>query len=132
MKSKAKALYVHIPFCKNICTYCDFKKFIYNQQRINDYFKSLFFELEGLKGNKYKSIYIGGGTPSCIDEFNLTKLLKSLSELLDEKYIEFAIESNVEDINDKFLSIIKENKVNRFSYRIKGCTYSIFINKSND
>ncbi len=119
MKSKAKALYVHIPFCKNICTYCDFKKFIYNQQRINDYFKSLFFELESLKGNKYKSIYIGGGTPSCIDEYNLTKLLKSLSELLDDKYIEFAIESNVEDLNDKFLTIIKENKVNRLSIGVQ-------------
>ena len=119
MKSKAKALYVHIPFCKNICTYCDFKKFIYNQQRINDYFKSLFFEIESLKGNKYKSIYIGGGTPSCIDEHNLIELLQRLGELLDDKYIEFAIESNVEDINDKFLTIIKDNKVNRLSIGVQ-------------
>lgn len=123
MKSKAKALYVHIPFCKNICTYCDFKKFIYNQVRINEYFKSLFFELETLKDNKYKSIYIGGGTPSCIDEENLKTLLFKLSNLLDKNYIEFAIESNVEDLNDKFLSIIKENKINRLSIGVQTFNY---------
>lgn len=119
MKSKAKALYVHIPFCRNICTYCDFKKFIYNQQRINEYFKSLFLQLESLKENKYKSIYIGGGTPSCIDEKNLTCLLKTLSLMLDKNYKEFCIESNVEDLNDKFLTIIKENKINRLSIGVQ-------------
>ena len=119
MKSKAKALYVHIPFCRNICTYCDFKKFIYNQQRINEYFKSLFLQLENLKDNKYKSIYIGGGTPSCIDQTNLTNLLHTLSLMLDKNYKEFCIESNVEDLNDKFLTIIKENKINRLSIGVQ-------------
>ena len=119
MKSKASALYVHIPFCRNICTYCDFKKFIYNQQRINEYFKSLFLQLEQYSNKKYKSIYIGGGTPSCIDKTNLTKLLNTLSNMLDKNYKEFTIESNVEDLNDEFLSIIKENKVNRLSIGVQ-------------
>ena len=119
MKSKAKALYIHIPFCKNICTYCDFKKFIYNQKRIDDYFKSLFFDLEQYKNNKYKSIYIGGGTPSCIDKKNLENLLSFLSSLLDEKYKEFCIECNVEDINQNLLVLLRENKINRISIGVQ-------------
>ena len=86
MKSKARALYIHIPFCRNICTYCDFKKFIYNQTRIDNYFKSLFFDLQKYENNRYKSIYIGGGTPSCIDLKNLNDLLKKSNSLLDGNY----------------------------------------------
>ena len=119
MKSKPSSLYVHIPFCKNICSYCDFKKFIYNQVRINDYFKSLFFELNQYKDRKYKSIYIGGGTPSCIDKENLTNLLSMLGDMLHDNYKEFAIESNVEDLNESFLNIIKESKINRLSVGIQ-------------
>ena len=119
MKSKAKALYIHIPFCKNICTYCDFKKFIYDQKRVDDYFQSLFFELEALKENKYQSIYIGGGTPSCIDKSNLSLFLKKVSELLTTNYKEFCIESNVEDLTDDFLSTIKECGINRLSIGVQ-------------
>lgn len=119
MKYKPSSLYVHIPFCKNICSYCDFKKFIYNQKRINEYFQSLFFELEKYKDRKYKSIYIGGGTPSCIDSTNLIKLLEVLDNLLDRNYKEFSIESNVEDLNDSFLTIIKNSKINRLSVGIQ-------------
>lgn len=119
MKSKAKALYIHIPFCRNICTYCDFKKFIYNQKRIDDYFKSLFLDLEQYSAKKYKSIYIGGGTPSCIDYQNLKRLLEYLKNLLDKNFVEFCIESNVEDINENFLKILLENKVNRLSIGVQ-------------
>ena len=114
-----RSVYIHIPFCNSICSYCDFKKFIYNQNRINDYFKSLFLQLETIKDNKYKSIYVGGGTPSCIDSNNLSVFLNKVSKLLDDDYEEFCIESNVEDLNDTFLSIIKENKINRLSIGVQ-------------
>ena len=134
MKFKADALYIHIPFCKNICTYCDFKKFIYNQERINDYFKSLFFQLEMLKDNKYKSIYIGGGTPSCIDKENLEMLLKKLSMILSNNYKEFCIESNVEDLDDSFLSLISKYKVNRLSIGVQSFNdkYIIYCNRRHN
>ena len=120
MKSKTEALYIHIPFCKNICSYCDFKKVIYNEKIANDYFESLFFELEQYKGNKYKSIYIGGGTPSCINKILLNYFLKNIAEcFLDEKYKEFTIECNVEDIDEEFLSIITSNKINRLSIGVQ-------------
>ena len=119
MKSKARALYIHIPFCRNICTYCDFKKFIYNQTRIDNYFKSLFFDLQKYENNRYKSIYIGGGTPSCIDLKNLNDLLKKSNSLLDGNYKEFCIECNVEDINENFLKILVSNKINRLSIGVQ-------------
>ena len=119
MKSSVTSLYVHIPFCRNICSYCDFKKFIYNQQRINDYFKSLFFDLSKYENNKYKTIYIGGGTPSCIDKNNLSTFLDKLNNLLDDNFKEFTIECNVEDINDEFLKLIKEKRINRLSIGVQ-------------
>lgn len=119
MKSNSSALYIHIPFCKNICSYCDFKKFIYNQKRINDYFQSLFFELKQYETKKYKSIYIGGGTPSCIDKNNLKKLLSILDSMLEKNYKEFTIESNVEDLDDSFLSLISNSKINRLSIGVQ-------------
>ena len=119
MKSNVTFLYVHIPFCRNICTYCDFKKFIYNQTWVNDYFKSLFLDLKQYENRKYKTIYIGGGTPSCIDKENLSLLLDKLSLLLDDNYKEFTIECNVEDINDEFLTLIKDSKINRLSIGVQ-------------
>jgi len=119
MKSKAKALYVHIPFCRNICTYCDFKKFIYNQARVDGYFKSLFLELKQYKEKKYKSIYVGGGTPSCIDDKNLNEMLHNLSKLLDKNFKEFCIECNVEDINEKFLQTLTFYGINRVSIGVQ-------------
>ena len=119
MKSSGMALYVHIPFCKTICSYCDFCKFIYNQKFVDGYLKSLFFELSTYDGKKYKSIYIGGGTPSSLDNNSLNTLLNNLSNRLDDKYKEFTIEANVEDINETFLETLVKYKINRLSIGVQ-------------
>ena len=60
--------YIHIPFCDNICTYCDFCKRYYNKKYIIDYLNSLEKEIDSLyKGEELESIYIGGGTPSSLN-----------------------------------------------------------------
>lgn len=115
MRSDAPSLYVHIPFCRQICSYCDFAKVIYNPKRIDAYFKSLFFELKTLKKHPYRTIYIGGGTPSCIPLPTLKKLLKKLRPLLQKSSYEFTIECNVEDINEKLLALLVRYGVNRLS-----------------
>ena len=116
--SNPTSLYIHIPFCKNICSYCDFTKFIYNQELVDKYLESLFLHSR-LLNHKYKTIYIGGGSPSSLRYDNLEYLLSFVSKLLDDKYLEFCIECNVEDINEKILSLFVKYKINRLSIGVQ-------------
>ena len=60
-----EAVYIHIPFCKHICAYCDFPKVLHIDSFVEDYLESLKKEIEdNYEGERIKSIYIGGGTPS--------------------------------------------------------------------
>ena len=64
------AVYIHIPFCKTICTYCDFCKLYKNDNWIKLYLSALDREIkENYKGEKQETIYIGGGTPNCFQSF---------------------------------------------------------------
>ena len=67
-----KSCYIHIPFCKKICSYCDFCKIYYNELYINKYLDALENEINTYyKGELLDTLYIGGGTPSSLslDEF---------------------------------------------------------------
>ena len=114
------SVYVHIPFCKNICSYCDFCKNYYNEKIVYKYIDSLKKEIdEKYKNEKLKTLYIGGGTPSCLSNNDLIKLFKVLNKFkLDQDY-EYTFECNYEDINDEFLKILKSNGVNRLSIGIQ-------------
>lgn len=57
--------YIHIPFCKNICSYCDFCKLFYNEKLVDQYLEQLEKEISNIyRKEELKTIYIGGGTPS--------------------------------------------------------------------
>lgn len=117
INSFAKSLYIHIPYCKRICSYCDFCKKNY------DFSECLLFILDlikSLKNNnkKYKTIYIGGGTPTCLDNKLLELLLKSVSSHLDENY-EFTIEANPENLTKEKLKLLKKYSVNRLSIGVQ-------------
>lgn len=116
-KKKINSLYIHIPFCKNICPYCDFVKFVKNQNIEDKYVDQLINDLQKIK-QKFKTVYIGGGTPSILNSQNLEKLLKEVNKHL-KKYNEFTIECNPEDINESFLKLIKKYNVNRISIGIQ-------------
>ena len=76
-----KAVYIHIPFCNNICSYCDFPKLYYNKLWINKYLDALNKEIDSrYKGEVIETIYIGGGTPSSLDLEELTKLFDENEE----------------------------------------------------
>lgn len=113
-------VYIHIPFCHSICSYCDFCKVIYNQKWAVEYLKSLKKEIdERYMGEKVKTIYIGGGTPSCLSlkeiEFVLT-----LTKLFDVSLLEeFTFECNIEDIKEDLLLLLKRFNVNRLSIGIE-------------
>lgn len=113
---KIKSLYIHIPFCKSICFYCNFSKMIYFSSFAKKYLKELIKELRLLKiKNKLKTIYIGGGTPTCV---NLKSLLVELQPYIN-KNTEFTIEGDILDFNEKLLIEYKKYHVNRVSLGIQ-------------
>ena len=75
MQDNVDAIYIHIPFCKKICAYCDFCKVFYNKKYVNKYLDSLKKEIKDTYKNEIiTSLYIGGGTPSSLDLEQLNKL----------------------------------------------------------
>lgn len=113
----SKGLYIHIPFCKYICSYCDFgKKYIKNQP-VDEYINSLVQEIDMYAPfTDVNSIYIGGGTPSSLSVKQLQILFDKLHDKLDfDKIEEFSFELNPDDVNYDFLQFLKANKVNRIS-----------------
>ncbi len=115
-----KAIYIHIPFCSSICTYCDFCKLYYNKKFIKDYLNSLENEIScTYKGEKVKTIYIGGGTPSTLNIEDLKHLFK-ITEMIDKsEVIEYTIECNIEDLTTEKLKLFKENGINRLSIGVQ-------------
>ncbi len=110
------SIYIHIPFCSTICTYCDFCKMYYNKKYIDNYLESLKKEIEErYQGEKVKTIFIGGGTPTSLCEEELIKLLEITKIFNTPEEIEFTIESNIESLTEEKLKIMQKYGVNRLS-----------------
>ena len=94
-------VYIHIPFCNKICNYCDFCKILYDSDYVSKYLDKLEEEIKSrYKGELVKTIYIGGGTPSSLNNDELDRLLSIISIFnLDSEY-EYTIECNIESINE--------------------------------
>lgn len=129
-----KAAYIHIPFCDSICSYCDFCKFLKNNEWINKYLDSLQREINNnYKGEILDTIYIGGGTPSCLNELELTKLFNIIKILKLNKEYEFTFECNIENITKDKLKLLYNNGVNRLSMGIQTFNekYLNFLNRKH-
>ena len=115
-----RSVYIHIPFCSSICSYCDFCKFLHNDKWASLYLEVLNHEIdEYYEDDTVKTIYIGGGTPSVLSTSNLIKLFKIIKKFkLNEEY-EFTFECNVNDITEDLLILLKENGVNRISIGVE-------------
>lgn len=111
-----KGVYIHIPFCKNICSYCDFCKNLYNEDKVLNYLNVLEKEInDNYKNEDVKTLYIGGGTPSSLSIDALTKLFNILKNIKLCNNYEFTFECNYEDITTELLVLLKKNRVNRIS-----------------
>ena len=111
-------LYIHIPFCYKICTYCDFyRKESKSFDEQNKYISKIIKEINETK-TLFKTIYIGGGTPNYLDLNLLDKLLSACKNKLKEKY-EFTIECNPEFVSENQTNIFSKNKVNRISLGVQ-------------
>ena len=116
----ALSLYIHYPFCTNLCSYCDFYKVRHNAKLEKKYFDALSTELtlaaDTIDPDKRKitTIYFGGGTPSLMNLSPLSKLLEQLkSHFTFDPDLEFTLEINPESIDVDRLAALKELGVNR-------------------
>ena len=92
-----KTVYIHIPFCQNICSYCDFCKIYYNSNLVNSYLDALKKEVDKYYRNEQiETLYIGGGTPSSLSIDELKKLFKIIKKVNLTKDNEFTFECNIE------------------------------------
>lgn len=114
------SIYIHIPFCNSICTYCDFCKILYDRKYINDYLDNLEKEIKmRYKGEIVNTIFIGGGTPSSLNDNELIRLMNIIRVFKLNKEYEFTIECNVESITESKLEIMKNYGVNRISIGVE-------------
>ena len=115
-----KSCYIHIPFCEKICSYCDFCKMFYNDRIVDKYLDSLEEEIHILyNGEELDTLYIGGGTPSCLNIKQLERLFEILNVFEKSKNIEFTIECNFSNIDREKLELFKRFGVNRLSFGLE-------------
>ena len=114
-KMKKIGVYVHIPFCKQKCYYCDFVSFANHEAIQKEYFKELKNEIKDFfSKNEYEisTIYIGGGTPSVVD----SSFIKEILELIPQNNAdEITIEVNPGTVDINKLKVYKEVGINRLS-----------------
>lgn len=115
---KIKHLYIHVPFCKSICSYCDFCHKTYNKELVSKWLSRLKKEFKECNNEQYETIYIGGGTPSCLDEIELEKLLR-LIKPHSLKVKEYTIEVNPESLSLNKIILIKKYGINRVSIGVE-------------
>jgi oxygen-independent coproporphyrinogen III oxidase len=121
-----KHVYIHIPFCNQICSYCDFCKFLYNKTMVSNYLDALEKEInEYYMDEVMDTIYIGGGTPSCLTIDELEKLFKMVNKIKRTEDTEFTFECNPENINEELLDLLIKNGVNRISMGIESFNPSL-------
>lgn len=123
MKQKELGIYIHIPFCKSKCYYCDFTSYTNQcEEKIANYIGQVMEEMKQYDFSNYNvtTIYIGGGTPSYINEKYIGKLLEKLKVRLLENQtkwedIEITIEVNPGTVTIQKLKLYKKVGVNRIS-----------------
>lgn len=116
-------IYIHIPFCRKLCSYCDFYHVISksdNKQYIDALNREAYLRRDYLGNQSVSTIYIGGGTPSVLQPAEIKSILDNISRNfgVDEEP-EVTIELNPDDVTDEFLDGLKKTIVNRISIGIQ-------------
>ncbi len=116
-------IYIHIPFCRQKCYYCDFYKTT-NSSRTANFIAALISEAEHrtayLKGELVNTIYFGGGTPSVLNEEEITTVLNALKRIYKiAPEAEITFEANPDDLSINYLHALKRAGINRLSIGIQ-------------
>jgi len=120
MQKKPTSAYVHIPFCTQICYYCDFSKVFIKNQPVDSYLEHLLQEFHSYDIQKLRTLYIGGGTPTALSAPQLEVLLVGLTKNLDLSVLEeLTIEANPGDLDPDKIAVLKNSAVNRVSLGVQ-------------
>ncbi|MBQ1467074.1 MAG: radical SAM family heme chaperone HemW [Solobacterium sp.] len=112
-ENKPEHLYIHVPFCRTICFYCDFCHVVYTEALADRWLDALTIEEDRLRDvQNLKTIYIGGGTPNSLSAFQLRRLLDIFAHIQCEEY---TVEINPESLNQEKVEILRDHGVNRIS-----------------
>ena len=115
-------IYIHIPFCKQKCSYCDFH-FSTNLQHKSNLIQAINKELEIRKdeiSTPLETIYFGGGTPSILSEIELESIFETIYKNYSTKNLkEITLEANPDDLNKEKLNFLKSTPINRFSIGVQ-------------
>lgn len=119
---KPLSLYIHIPFCVRKCLYCDFLSGQASEEEKEAYVKKLLEEMEYWKQviwEKYfvRTVFLGGGTPTCLEPSQLLRIGRKLSEfpMEGQSCFEFTVEANPGTLSNEKVQVLKEIGVNRVS-----------------
>jgi putative oxygen-independent coproporphyrinogen III oxidase len=120
-----RGLYIHIPFCHQICHYCDFNKVFFKNQPVDEYIESIGNELailrmEGVSFDGVETVFLGGGTPTSLSEKQLDRLLSIIHDYVDVKSLkEFSTEANPDELTYGKLVVLKNGGVDRLSIGVQ-------------
>ncbi|MDD2284630.1 MAG: radical SAM family heme chaperone HemW [Paludibacter sp.] len=133
-------IYIHIPFCKQRCTYCDFyKEIVSAEQQTEEFVHALVKEMHlrktYLNGEKITTIYFGGGTPSVLNFNQFKKIFENIYHIFSvDKNAEITMEANPDDLTVEYLSSLSPLPFNRLSIGIQSFNnhHLKFINRRHD
>lgn len=117
----ASTLYIHIPFCRSKCAYCDFYSMAGRQPEYEEYVEAVLAEWRLRRGElpcAPQTIYLGGGTPSLLPLGNLEKLLAGL-QLRPARMLEVTIEANPEDVTPRWIQAVSSMGISRISIGVQ-------------
>ena len=122
-------IYIHIPFCKKKCIYCDFLSFSENENQIERYINAIIKEIKQwvVKNKNITTIYIGGGTPSYINSNYIEKILKIITSEV-HSIEEITIEVNPGTVTQEKLKKYKQLGINRLSIGLQSTENKILKN----
>lgn len=113
-------LYVHIPFCVRKCAYCDFYSLAGREDLIDPYIDALLGECEAYRSMSFRTMYLGGGTPTVVGAENLTRLVGGLRRSFDlSRLDEATIEANPESATEETLKAALNAGFSRISVGVQ-------------
>lgn len=131
---KNLGIYIHIPFCKQKCNYCDFYSLKWNDESENKFIEAIINEINNYKEKlhdnyKVDTIFFGGGTPTIVKPENLKRIIEHLSKILEiDKNSEISMEANPNTLTSEKLKAYKEIGINRLSIGIQSLNDEILKN----